>query len=95
MPTPIMTTTGTTATGDIITGTCAKYLVKGMPVVTLTNPVSGPACAGVMVNTTAVNKVCMGLPVADVTAMANGANPATGVPVATAAAVSTAVNYLI
>lgn len=95
MPTPIMITTGTTATGDIITGTCAKFIVKGMPVVALTNPVSGPACAGVMSNTTAVNKLCMGLPIADVTAMANGANPATGVPVATAAANSTAVNYLI
>lgn len=95
MPTPIMTTTGTTATGDIVTGVCAKYLVKGMPIATLTNPVSGAACVGVLSNTTAVNKVCMGLPVADVTAMANGANPATGVPVATAAAVSTAVNYLI
>ncbi|MDO5449516.1 MAG: hypothetical protein Q4F30_01365 [Akkermansia sp.] len=95
MPTPIMITTGTTATGDIITGTCAKYIVKGMPVVTLTNPVAGPVCTGVVSASTAVNKICMGLPMADVTAVVNGANTVTGVPLATTAVNTAAVNYLI
>lgn len=90
-----MITTGTTATGDIITGTCANYLVMGMPVVTLTNPVAGPVCTGVMTSTTAVNKVIMGLPVADVTAVISGANTVTGVPLSTVAANTTATNYLI
>lgn len=95
MPTPIMITTGTSATGDIITGTNVKFLVKGMPVVTLTNPVAGPVCTGVMTSTTAVNKICMGLPLADVTAMVTGANTVTGVPMTTVAANTTAMNYLV
>lgn len=94
MPTPIMVTTGTSVTGDIITGTAPNFLVKGLPVATMTSPVSGPACAGVIANTTAVTKLVNGLPLANITSVATGANPATGVPVTTSAMVTTGVNYI-
>lgn len=94
MPTPIMVTTGTSVTGDLITGTAPTFLVKGLPVATMTSPVSGAACTGVVANTTAVTKIVNGLPLANVTSMATGVNPATGVPVTTSAMVTSGINYI-
>ena len=87
MPTPIMITTGVSATGDVVTGTAVNFLVHGLPIATLTSPVAGPMCAG-------VNKLVHGLPMANITSVATGANPITGVPVTTAAVVTTGINYI-
>lgn len=94
MPTPIMITTGVSATGDIVTGTAVNFLVHGLPIATLTSPVAGPMCAGVLSVSTAVNKLVHGLPMANITSVATGANPITGVPVTTAAVVTTGINYI-
>ena len=72
MPTPIMVTTGTSVTGDLITGTAPTFLVKGLPIATITSPVSGAACTGVIAGSTAVNKIVHGLPMANITSMASG-----------------------
>lgn len=95
MPTPIMVTTGTSVTGDLITGTAVKLLVRGMPVATMTAPVSGAACTGLITATTAVNKLVMGLPMANITSAASGVNPATGAPVTTTAMATTGVNIIV
>ncbi|MEG0332918.1 MAG: hypothetical protein RR607_00395 [Akkermansia sp.] len=94
MPTPLMVTTGTTATGDIITGTCAKILVKGMPVATITSPVSGATCVGVISSTSAVKLLFMGLPAANITSPVVGAHPITGIPITVPAMMSNAINII-
>lgn len=94
MPTPIMVTTGTSVTGDLITGTTPTFLVKGLPIATITSPVSGAACTGVIAGSTAVNKIVHGLPMANITSMASGVNPATGVPVTTSAMVTAGITYI-
>lgn len=89
-----MTSTGVSATGDMVTGTAVNYLVMGLPVATAASPVSGPACTGVVTQTTCVKLLMKGLPSANITSVATGVNPATGVPVTTPAAVSTAIKYI-
>lgn len=95
MPTPIATITGLTATGDTITGPgFAKYIFKGMPVALVGDSVTGAACTGVISQTTALNRIYGGRPLAIVTSVVTGANPATGVPVSLPVAVSKVVNVL-
>lgn len=94
MPTPIMVTTGTTVTGDLVTGTAPTFLVKGLPVATVTAPVAGAACTGVIASSTAVRMMVNGLPVANITATVSGANTVTGVPVTTSAMATTGVNMI-
>lgn len=95
MPTPIMITTGTSAMGDIITGTAPTFLVNGLPVATIGSPASGAGCVGVIVASTAVTTLINGLPVADITSTIAGANPITGVPVTLPAVMSSAVTFIV
>lgn len=94
-PTPIMITTGTSATGDIITGTAVKLLINGLPAATLTAPVAGAACTGLVAASSAAKCIVNGLPVANITAGINGVNPATGVPIATTAINSSATSFIV
>ena len=89
-----MVTTGTTVTGDVIAGTAPNYLVKGMPVATVTAPVAGAACTGVIASSTATHLIVNGLPVANITSTVSGANTVTGVPVTTSAMATTGVNVI-
>jgi uncharacterized Zn-binding protein involved in type VI secretion len=97
MPTPIATLANLTATGDVIIGPGAPTkLFKGLPAACMGDAVAGPVCvAGVITMTTAINKIFMGRPVADMTSMVVGAGPPPlFLPVATAVMVCPNVNIL-
>ncbi len=96
MPFPIAVLTGHTGTGDTITAPgCSTVLVKGKPVSCLGDSVSGTACTGVVAQNPNPKVLIKGLPVAKLTAVASGVNPASGVPVETPVAVATAPNVMV
>ena len=93
MPFPAMTLTNATATGDIITGPGAvTTMVKGLPVACMGDAVAGAACVGVISVSMAPNIIAKGRPVAVMTSIVNGVNPAIGIPMVTACAVTPNVN---
>ncbi|MDR2500731.1 MAG: hypothetical protein LBD37_06600 [Treponema sp.] len=96
MPTPIATIVNMTGTADVAVGPGAvKYLFKGLPCACLGDAVAGPLCvSGVITMTTAINKIFMGRPVANMGSLVTGVSPL-GVPVATALTVCHNVNILI
>lgn len=96
MPFPIATLTGTSATGDTVSAPgCPTVLVHGMPVACVGDAVAGAACTGTISSTSHPTMLFMGRPVASITSMVTGVNPATGAPVSTPVAVSSAVNILV
>jgi uncharacterized Zn-binding protein involved in type VI secretion len=97
MPTPIATIVNLTATGDVILGPGAPTKIfKGLPAACLGDAVAGPVCmAGVITMTTAITKIFMGRPVADMTSMVVGIGiPPICPPVSTAVMVCHNVNIL-
>lgn len=96
MPTPLGSLTNLTATGDIITGPgCPTKVTKGLPVSCLGDAVTGAACVGTITASAATNKIFMGRPATDVTAVVTGVNPATGIPVPTTVVMSPSNNTLM
>ena len=86
--------TSTTATGDVITGPgVPTRLCMGMPISVLGDMVSGAACVGAVSATSAL-WLYQGRPANVLTGVVSGANPATGVPVATSVAVTPATTQL-
>jgi uncharacterized Zn-binding protein involved in type VI secretion len=85
MPFPAARVGDMTVTGDPITGPgVATVLIGNMPASVAGDLVSGAACVGAITPANcAVAVLIMGRPAARVGAVVSGANPATGVPVAT------------
>lgn len=91
---PHAVVTSTTATGDVITGPgVPTRLIMGMPVSVVGDMVSGAACVGATTASTCL-WLWMGRPANVLNTVVSGANPATGVPVATTVAVTTATTQL-
>lgn len=96
MPTPAATILNTTATGDAVTGPgCPLNLVNGLPVACMGDTVAGPVCTGAITVSTAVTRIVKGRPMANIGSVVFGVNPVTGVPVATALAVSPNINRIV
>ena len=96
MPFPIAALTGKTGTGDTITAPgCPTVLVKGKPVACLGDAVAGTACTGVIAQNPNPKVLIKARPVAKLTSVASGVNPASGVPVATPVAIPTAPNVIV
>lgn len=86
--------TSTTATGDTVTGPGAPTIIyNGMPASVVGDLVAGAACTGAIAASTSM-LLLMGRPAATLTSTVSGVNPVTGIPVATAVAVTTAVTNL-
>jgi uncharacterized Zn-binding protein involved in type VI secretion len=83
--TPIATIANLTATGDVIIGPgCPTMLANGLPIACMGDAVAGPLCvSGVITMTTALNKLFMGRPVANIGSLVTGVSPL-GSPVSTA-----------
>ena len=87
-PSPTATLTNTTASGDVIASPGAPTrILNGLPIACLGDAVTGAACVGVISETTAINRICLGRPTANLTSTVAGANPATGAPVTTVVSV--------
>lgn len=96
MPFPISTLTGVSATGDMITGPGAPlFLVNGLPASCMGDAVTGVACTGVISSSMHPTMLILGRPVASLTCSVTGANPVTGIPVATTEAVSVGLSFLV
>ena len=96
MPTPAATLLNTTATADVVTGPGMPLnIVNGLPVACMGDTVAGPVCTGVIAMSTAVNHSIKGRPIANIGAMVTGVNPITGIPVATALAISPNINRIV
>ncbi len=96
MPFPVSTLTGVSATGDVITGPGAPlFLVNGLPIACMGDAVTGVACTGVISTSMHPTMLILGRPIASLTCIVTGANPITGIPVATAEAVSVGLNFLV
>lgn len=96
MPTPLGSLTNLTATGDLVSGPgCPSKISKGLPIACLGDAVAGAACVGTITSSLATNKIFMGRPASDVTAVVTGVNPATGVPVSTTIVMSPSSNTLM
>jgi uncharacterized Zn-binding protein involved in type VI secretion len=85
MPTPLATIVNLTATGDVIVGPgCPNRLALGLPVACMGDTVAGPLCvSGAITMTTALNKLFMGRPVANLGSLVMGISPI-GIPISTA-----------
>ena len=96
MPFPIVTLTGQTGTGDIVTGPGApNVIIGGKPVSLVGDMVSGAALVGVISQPGNPQIVIGGKPPAALTGSVDGTNPATGVPVASPLAVTSAMTVII
>ena len=95
MSTPIAVMTAMTATGDNVVGPGSpKVLSGGKPVVSMGASVTGAACVGVAASTPNPKVLVDNKPVLHLTSQATGSNPATGVPVTTPIAQSSAMKTL-
>lgn len=96
MPFPVSTIAGVSATGDLITGPGFPcFLVNGLPVACMGDTVTGAVCTGAITVSMHPTYLVGGRPVASLTSMVAGVNPATGVPVATAEAITVGINFLV
>jgi hypothetical protein len=96
MPTPIATIANLTATGDVVIGPGALInIVKGLPVACMGDAVVGPMCiSGVITMTTAMNKLAMGRPMANLGSLVMGVSML-GFPISTAVMVCPNVNNIV
>jgi hypothetical protein len=85
-----------TATGDLIIGPGDPiYIAKGLPVSCMGDAVSGALCvAGFVTMTTAINKITMGRPMANMGSLVMGISML-GFPVPTAVLVCQNINIIV
>ena len=83
MPFPAARVGDLTVTGDAITGPGAPtVLIGGQPAALMGDSVSGAACTGAIIGGSPTVLICS-RPAARLTSAVSGANPITGIPVAT------------
>jgi uncharacterized Zn-binding protein involved in type VI secretion len=96
MPTPVATIANLTATGDVVVGPGAlTTLVKGLPAACMGDAIAGPMCiSGVVTMTTAINKLALGRPMANLGSLCMGVSML-GIPVSTAVLVCPNVTNIV
>jgi uncharacterized Zn-binding protein involved in type VI secretion len=96
MPTPVATIANLTATGDVVIGPGALItVVKGLPVACMGDAIAGPMCiSGVITMTTAMNKLALGRPMANLGSLCMGVSML-GIPVSTAVMVCPNVTNIV
>ena len=93
--TPTATIGSTTATGDVVTGPgCPHILMDCLPTACIGDMVDGAACVGAITEATNLNILFDMRPAGEMGSVVAGANPETGVPVATDVVVCEALNIL-
>jgi uncharacterized Zn-binding protein involved in type VI secretion len=94
--TPLATIANLTATGDVIIGPGSPtHLALGLPVACLGDTVAGALCvSGVITMTTAINKLIMGRPIANLGSLVTGVSPL-GIPISTAVMVCHNLNKIV
>ncbi len=92
---PIAVMTAATATGDTVVGPGSPtVLCGGKPVVTMGASVTGAACVGTAAMSPNPQVLVENKPVLHLTSQATGSNPATGAPVTTPIAETSATTTL-